>query len=220
MCIRGKSTVRVDKHTGGLRPRGSLNPFYGAFLSGFRWPIIWLCLVLRPRLVYLRVLLCVCISWPSWILVKRPVGALHHWLWCEAPLLTSEKPSCTCIVGKVSLTSRMRTIWFLISYLGRAQPPLSIVLLFIFWSFCPQGMDSICLPCWGWGGGVSPPISCLTSRTGSYRATSPWVLLSTDTASTSHPSFLLPLSYYTWFSVTKRDYYTMSYILYYRPHGL
>jgi len=135
-------------------------------------------------------------------------------------LLTSEKPSCTCIVRKVSLTSRMRNIWFLISYLGRAQPPLSIVLLFIFWSFCPQGMDSICLPCRGWGRGVSPPISCLTSRTGSYRATSPWVLLSTDTASTSHPSFLLPLSYYTWFSVTKRDYYTMSYILYYRPHGL
>ena len=69
-------------------------------------------------------------------------------------LLTSKEPFCTCIVRKVSLTSRMRNIWFLISYLGRAQPPLLIGLLFILWSFCPQGTDSICLACWGWGGGL------------------------------------------------------------------
>ena len=49
----------------------------------------------------------------------------------------------------------MRNIWFLISHLGKAQPPLPIVLLFIFWSFHPQGMDSICLPCWGWDGAVA-----------------------------------------------------------------
>ena len=42
------------------RPRGSLNHFYGAFLPGFLWPIILLCLVLSLYLVYLSVLPCVC----------------------------------------------------------------------------------------------------------------------------------------------------------------
>lgn len=35
-------------------------------------------------------------------------------------------------------------MWSLISYLGRAQPPLSTVLLLIFWNFCLQGMNSDC----------------------------------------------------------------------------
>ena len=34
------------------------------------------------------------------------------------------------------LTSRMRNMWSLIFYLGRAHPPLSIVLLFFFFFFC------------------------------------------------------------------------------------
>ena len=50
----------------------------------------------------------------------------------------------------VSLTSRMRNMWSLVFYLGRAQPPLWIVLLLIFWNFCPQGMNSNYSP-WGWG---------------------------------------------------------------------
>ena len=41
------------------RPRDSLNHLYGAFLPGFLWLIILLCLVLSPYLVYLRVLPCV-----------------------------------------------------------------------------------------------------------------------------------------------------------------
>ena len=53
-------------------------------------------------------------------------------------------PPRSFLVGKVSLTSRMRNMWSLIFYLGRAQPPLSIVLLLIFWSFCSQGMNSNC----------------------------------------------------------------------------
>ena len=43
------------------RPCGSLNHFYGAFCLGFLWPIILLCMVLNPYLVYLRVLLCMCV---------------------------------------------------------------------------------------------------------------------------------------------------------------
>ena len=42
-----------------LRPRGSLNYFGGVFLPGFLWPIVLICLVHSPYLVYLRVLLCV-----------------------------------------------------------------------------------------------------------------------------------------------------------------
>ena len=43
------------------RPRGSLNHFYWSFLLCFFWPVILLCLVLSPYLVYLRVLPCVCV---------------------------------------------------------------------------------------------------------------------------------------------------------------
>ena len=42
-----------------LCPCGSLNHLYGAFLLPFFWPVILLCLVLNPYLVYLRVLPCV-----------------------------------------------------------------------------------------------------------------------------------------------------------------
>ena len=44
-----------------LRCGGSLNHVYGAFLLGFLWPVILLCLVLFPYLVYLRGLSCVCV---------------------------------------------------------------------------------------------------------------------------------------------------------------
>ena len=66
-------------------------------------------------------------------------------------------PPRSFLVRKVSLTSRMRNMWSFISYLGRAQPPLLIILLLIFWSFCPWGMNSSCLPLGG-----APSISYLT----------------------------------------------------------
>ena len=59
---REKSTVSVSRHTGRpreLRPRGSLNHFYGAFFPDFLWAVILLCLIQNPYLVYLRVLPCV-----------------------------------------------------------------------------------------------------------------------------------------------------------------
>ena len=51
--------TRVDSERES-RPRGSLNHIYEAFLLGFLLPIILICLVLSPYLVYLRVLPCVC----------------------------------------------------------------------------------------------------------------------------------------------------------------
>ena len=64
MFIRRKrSTVHVDRHMVRLRgrvpeshPCGSLNYFYGIFLLDFRWPIILICLVYNPYLMYLRIL--------------------------------------------------------------------------------------------------------------------------------------------------------------------
>ena len=62
----------------------------------------------------------------------------------------------------------MRNIWSLTFYLGRAQSPLSIALLLIFWSLCPQGTNSNCLVGVGaWGEHVSPASRrhvCVLSR--------------------------------------------------------
>ena len=49
----------IDTRTGSERescPRASLTHLYGAFLPCFLWPIVLLCLVLSPYLVYLGVL--------------------------------------------------------------------------------------------------------------------------------------------------------------------
>ena len=67
-------------------------------------------------------------------------------------LLTTKEPFCAGV-----LTSRMRNTWPLIFYLGRAQLPLSIVLLLIFWSFSLQGMNLQLL--YPGGGGHLPPAS-------------------------------------------------------------
>ena len=56
------------------------------------------------------------------------------------------------------LTLRMRNMWSLIFYLGRAQPPLSIVLLFLSRSIGPQDQTQTVCP------GV-PSISCLKAGT-------------------------------------------------------
>ena len=67
------------------------------------------------------------------------------------PFWTSKKPSEHEPSWGVLLSCRMRNMWSLVFYLGRAQPPLWIVLLLIFWNFCPQGMNSNCLPLAGKG---------------------------------------------------------------------
>ena len=57
-----ESTVCADRHTGELRervaessPHGSWNYCYAAFLLGFLWAIILICLVQSPYLVYPRI---------------------------------------------------------------------------------------------------------------------------------------------------------------------
>ena len=86
--------------------------------------------------------MCPCISQPRWIPAKRPMGSLDI-----TPLLTS-----------MELSSRQGLLDFenekyVVSYVGRAQPPLSIVQLFSSWSIGPQGMNSSCS---SWGAYLSP----------------------------------------------------------------
>ena len=110
---RKKEYVWIDTQVGSERescPRGSLNHLYGAFLPGFLWPIILLCLVLSLYLVYLRVLPCM----RAYLLAKMDSSEEAYGLGDITPFSISKKPFCACIVGKVSLTSRTRTMWCLI----------------------------------------------------------------------------------------------------------
>ena len=63
---------------------------------------------------------------------KGLLGSWHHLLWGDAPSL-SKKAFCADFQGaflfmcsvEVSLTSGMENTWFLMFYVGRAQPPSS-----------------------------------------------------------------------------------------------
>ena len=139
----------MDRRVGGLRererPGGSLNHFYGAFLPGFLWLIILICLVLNPCLVYLRVLPCV----RAHLLAKMDSSEEAYGRLNITPFLTSKEPFCACIVGKVSLTLRMRNMWSLI-WAGLSSSSSSSS-----WSISPQATNSSCS---AW----SPSTSCLS----------------------------------------------------------
>ena len=59
------------------------------------------------------------------------------------PSLTLEEAFCACIVGKVSLTSRMRNIWslYLSSLIRAGLSSSSLLLLSSCWSICSQGLN-------------------------------------------------------------------------------
>ena len=130
-------------------PSGSLNHLYGAFLLGFLLPIILNALVQSPYLVYLRILLCVYIHLlPKWILLKMSMGRaslcitllLHHSPFGSLPFaslhhITFKMLFCVCVI---TLLGERK-----ICCLGKAQPPVSIVLLLLFWNFSPQGMSLV-----------------------------------------------------------------------------
>ena len=75
--------------------------------------------------------------------VSACIDHLRHLWWIQGSRLRTP--------GYPSLLRWFRLWWSVkifpfwasfICYLGRTQPPLSIVLLFIFWSFCPQATNS------------------------------------------------------------------------------
>ena len=120
-----------------LHLHSSLNHLYGAFLPGFLWPIILICLVHTPCLVYLRIFPCV--HMPRWILLKRHLGRASLDM---TPLWPPRSLFCTCMVEEVSWL-REQKIWGLC----RVQPPLLIALLFL--EFSSIGNESPTAFNWG-----------------------------------------------------------------------
>lgn len=116
--------------------------FMGHFFIGFLWSIISICAseFLSPFVpfIYQDPLLCFHISAKSgfqWVAWKVALASL--------PLILQ-----SFLVRKVPLTSRMRNMWPLLCFIwARAHPASSLQpVLLIFWSFCPHGMNSSCLP--------------------------------------------------------------------------
>ena len=134
----------------GSWPHGSLNHFFGVFVPDFLWPVTLLCLVLSLYLVYLRVLphVHVHICQPRWGLAKRPTGRLSI-----ASFLTSSL--------EITWPRRVSWLW----ELSGNGPTSFLVLLCMFWSFCPQGVLSLGGPIYLPSGAVSIVYQELTKKT-------------------------------------------------------
>ena len=89
-CSLEGKRVCVGRHTGrlwDLCPHSGLNCLHGAFLLGFLWPIILICLVLSLYLAYLRVLLWVHV----YLLAKMDSSEESYGLLDITLLLTSKE---------------------------------------------------------------------------------------------------------------------------------
>ena len=113
-----------------LCPCGSLNHLHRAFSSGFLLTNHFYLLSSESLFgISQDPPICSCISQSRRIAPKRPKGKL------DSPFGLSFQ------VRKVSLISRLRNMWSLISYLGRAHLVLNCPTIDIL-VFCPQGMNS------------------------------------------------------------------------------
>ena len=98
-----------------------------------------------------------------WILLKRPMGGWHHFLWGYVPsLLTSRRLSVHMWLGG----SPWFGGWGLCDLLSLIWTRLSFPSLLLFWDICPQGTDSGCS---AWG----PSVPCLSTVSPS----APWAAL-------------------------------------------
>ena len=126
-----------------LCPHESLNHFYGAFLLGFLWPVIWTCLVLSPILVYSwSSHVWTCISQPRWIPARKPVTNLDI-----TPLSTSKELSSW--EGLLDFENEKYVVFYLFIWSGLSF--LSIVPLLIMLEFLSTGNDLHLLTL-EWGG--------------------------------------------------------------------
>ena len=94
------------------------------FFQIFIWLIILFCLVLSLYLVYLRILPCMRAHLLARCIPPKPMGKLDSI--DSTPLLTSKELSCQ------EDHLDFETEKYVVSYQGRVQPPLLIVLLLIF----------------------------------------------------------------------------------------
>ena len=115
-------------------PHGSLNYLYGAFLLGFLWPIILICLVHSAPLAYIGVLPCVCMH----LLAKMDFTEKAYGQnipWHQPPSDLQGAFLHMCDQGDL-LTWRMRNMW--------SEPCPAAFLdctAILSWSFSPQGMN-------------------------------------------------------------------------------
>ena len=160
---REKSTVRVDRHTGGLRERESRTlvvawiAVMGHFFqisfdqsSCFAW--FWV----RVWSPSGSCSVCVRVSQPRWILAKRPMGSWRHLLWGDTASLFDLQGAFLHICRQEGLL-RGWGLWGLLSLIW-AGPSLpyhpAFMEFLLLWSFCPRGRN-----CSAWG----PSMSCLNT---------------------------------------------------------
>ena len=129
---------------------GNLIHLYAAFLLGFLWLIIFIFMVLSPYMVYLRILPCI----PEHLSAKMDstkeayglVGLASFPFW----------PPRNFLVGRVSLTLRIRNLWSLIW----AGPSL-LLQLSCYWHFGVSVHKEWTYPPYLWVGGHLPPATFL-----------------------------------------------------------
>ena len=110
---------------------GSLNHFHGSFLQGFPWPIIFLCLVLSPCWVYLRVIPAVRMHlWEGW----------HHLLWGGTPSLLGPQGAFLCMCSWKGLpdVENKGYVVSLSSVWAGLSSSLPLRVFSSSWSICPQ----------------------------------------------------------------------------------
>ena len=108
-------------------PCGSLNHLYGAFLLGFLWSIILLCLVV-VRIWFISGSSPVCVRLLAKMDSSEEVyGEVDITYYGVVPplFLAPEEPFCACVVGEVSLILRMRNMWSLYLFSGQSSAPPS-----------------------------------------------------------------------------------------------
>ena len=158
-----RKMVHVNRHTRvsperELHPYRSVNHSYGAFLPGFLWPVILLCLArwiwINPYLVYRKVLPCMGTYLGQDGFQQRGLQVGGH------QLLQSSAPSRFDLQGAIlRLCSQQGLLDF-----EEEKHEVSLSLIWAglsfssSWSICPHGKNSSCS---AWG----PSISCLGSST-------------------------------------------------------
>ena len=99
-----QSTVLVRVGSERVAPSWQFKSLIWGISSGFLWPIILICLVQSPYLVYLRVLPCAHASLSQDGFYSRGlwVISITYYGVVPTPFLTSKELFCTCVVGEVS----------------------------------------------------------------------------------------------------------------------
>ena len=128
----------MDRHTGKLREshlRGALTLLYGVSLLDVLWSVILLSLVLRPYVVYPKVLPCTHVHLSARMdSSKEASGTLTSPLmgWHPLPFLIPKESFCAYVIETTSLTLRIET--YVISFSLLWAGPSSSLPLPLPWS--------------------------------------------------------------------------------------